>query len=110
MVLTTLDSDGFPHSVPLGYFPFEGKIYMGCRRNTHKVRNLESNPKVSLYVDNGRKEKPHTVVSIQGLARVVESEQELARVRQASGRPGPLSQGVVYIEITPVRTRCWEHS
>ncbi len=109
MVLTTLDAEGFPHSVPLGYFVFEGRIYMGCKRDTHKVRNLLREPRVSLYVDNGRGEKPHTVVTIQGEARLLESGEELDRVRAASGRPGALAEGVVYLEVTPVRFRCWEH-
>lgn len=109
MVLTTLDEDGFPHSVPMGYFPFEGKLYLGCRRATRKVRNLLRDPRVSLYVDNGRAEKPHLVVSIQGTARLVESGAELERVRRASGREGALAEGVVYVEVTPVKMRCWEH-
>lgn len=94
----------------MGYFPHEGKLYLGCRRATRKVRNLLRNPRVSLYVDNGRAVKPHTVVSIQGEARLLESPEELARVRAASGRSEALAEGVVYIEVTPVRIRCWEHA
>lgn len=110
MVLTTLDADGFPHSVPMGYFAHEGKLYLGCRRATRKVRNLQRNPRVSLYVDNGRGPKPHRVVSIQGEARLIDSPEELQAIRAASGRHEPLSEGVVYIEVIPVRFRCWEHS
>ena len=30
-ILTTIDEDGFPHTVPLGYFRRDGDVVMGVR-------------------------------------------------------------------------------
>ena len=45
ITLSTIGADGFPHSVPLGYFRDGATIYLGCRDQTQKVRNIERNPK-----------------------------------------------------------------
>ena len=52
--LTTMGPDGFPHSVPLGYFLADDRVVMGCKDNTQKVRNVERDSKVSLLWENGR--------------------------------------------------------
>jgi nitroimidazol reductase NimA-like FMN-containing flavoprotein (pyridoxamine 5'-phosphate oxidase superfamily) len=49
-ILSTIDKDGFPHSVPLGYFRLGRDIVMGVRDRTHKVANIERNPNVSIVL------------------------------------------------------------
>ena len=44
IVLTTLGPDGFPHTVPLGYFRLGDEILMGVRAHTLKLRNIGHNP------------------------------------------------------------------
>ena len=52
-ILSTIDEDGFPHTVPLGYFRLDRDIVMGVRDGTRKVANVESNPKVSVLFEDG---------------------------------------------------------
>jgi len=53
IVLTSIGPDGFPHSVPLGYFRDGDTVYCGVRDGTRKIRNVEGNPQVSLLVESG---------------------------------------------------------
>ncbi|HTE84642.1 MAG TPA: pyridoxamine 5'-phosphate oxidase family protein, partial [Dehalococcoidia bacterium] len=46
IVLTTIGRDGFPHSIPIGYFRLGDDIYLGCRAGTQKLKNIERNPLV----------------------------------------------------------------
>ena len=48
-VLTTLDADGYPHSVALGYYRIDDVVYVGTPAGTRKVRNAEANPRASLH-------------------------------------------------------------
>lgn len=41
-ILSTIDSDGFPHSVPLGFFRYGRDIVMGVRDGTRKVADRKS--------------------------------------------------------------------
>ena len=38
VVLTTIGKNGFPHSVPIGYFRQNDDIYLGGRSGTQRVR------------------------------------------------------------------------
>ncbi|MXW34588.1 MAG: pyridoxamine 5'-phosphate oxidase family protein, partial [Chloroflexi bacterium] len=49
-VLTTLDADGYPHSVALGYYRIGDLLYVGTPARTQKVRNAEANPHGSRMV------------------------------------------------------------
>ena len=53
IILTTIGRDGYPHSVPIGYFRLGDEVYIGCRTGTQKLKNIERNPKVSLLVQSG---------------------------------------------------------
>ncbi|MEW6282241.1 MAG: pyridoxamine 5'-phosphate oxidase family protein [Candidatus Eremiobacterota bacterium] len=109
MVLTTVDPEGYPHSVPMGYVRLDGRFYLGCRADTRKVRNLRACSRVSLYLDNGRT-RPHRVVTIQGEGRVIDDPSELEGLRKALGREGAVPGRFAYIEVRPLRTLCWEHA
>jgi nitroimidazol reductase NimA-like FMN-containing flavoprotein (pyridoxamine 5'-phosphate oxidase superfamily) len=52
-MLSTIDPDGYPHTVPLGYFRLGDDILMGVRPETRKVRNIQQNPRVSLLIETG---------------------------------------------------------
>ena len=51
--LSSIGSDGYPHSIPIGWFRVDKKIYMGCIDQTQKVKNIERNPKISVCVESG---------------------------------------------------------
>lgn len=115
VVLSTIGPDGFPHSVPVGYFLFDGRIVIGCRDQTQKVRNIERNSKVSVLWENGRGKPALTGVMFQGHARVVRDPAERLTLRlEASRQRGetppdsPPPAGAVYIEIIPSKTISWD--
>lgn len=117
-ILSTIDHDGFPHSVPLGYFRFGRDIIMGVRDGTHKVANVESNPNVSVLLEDGSTMADIRGVMLQGRARIVrEPEEALQLAREgarARGVPEPdwptePRPGAAYIRLTPVRTRSWDY-
>ncbi|WP_167108121.1 pyridoxamine 5'-phosphate oxidase family protein [Mycobacterium sp. DL592] len=117
-ILTTIETDGFPHSVPLGYFRLGRDIIMGVRDGTRKLANIESNPNVSVLLEDGSTMADIRGVMIQGRARVVrEAGEALELAREgarARGVPEPEwptapRPGAAYIRVTPVRTRSWDY-
>jgi len=119
IVLSTIDSDGFPHSVPLGYFRHGDAIISGVRDGTTKVRNIEANPKVSLMVESGSTMADIKGAMIQGEARVHrDPEKVLELMRLGAAKRGvPEAElpteprpGAVYIEVRPVRRISWDYS
>ncbi len=118
-VLSTIDEDGFPHSVPLGYFRLDRDIIMGVRDGTRKVANVERNPNVSVLLEDGSTMADIRGVMLQGRARIVrESSEALQLAREgARARGVPESEwptaprpGAAYIRLTPVRTVSWEYA
>lgn len=117
-ILTTVDDDGLPHSVPLGYFRLGRDVVMGVRDQTHKVANVEGNPKVSVLLEDGSTMADIRGVMLQGHARIVrESDEALELAREgARARGVPEAEwptaprpGAAYIRMTPVRTRSWAY-
>jgi nitroimidazol reductase NimA-like FMN-containing flavoprotein (pyridoxamine 5'-phosphate oxidase superfamily) len=118
-ILSTIDKDGFPHTVPLGYFRLGRDIIMGVRDGTRKVANVESNPNVSILLEDGSSMADIRGVMFQGHARIVRERSEaLALARAGAQRRGvPESEwptearpGTAYIRMTPVRTLSWDYS
>ncbi|NTY61697.1 pyridoxamine 5'-phosphate oxidase family protein [Mycolicibacterium sphagni] len=118
-VLSTIDKDGFPHSVPLGYFRLGRDIIMGVRDGTRKVANVESNPHVSVLLEDGSTMADIRGVLLQGLARIVRESKEAVELSREGARargvpeadwPTEPRPGAAYIRITPVRTLSWAYS
>ncbi len=119
IVLSTLDPDGYPHTVPLGYFRLGDEILMGVRSETRKLRNIQGNPKVSLLLENGRTRKDIKGLMIQGTATLhTKPEETLHYAREAAKRRGvPESElptdpreNSAYIRVVPHRFRSWDYS
>ena len=117
-ILSTIDKDGFPHSVPLGYFRLGRDIVMGVRDGTRKVANVEGNPNVSVLLEDGSTMADIRGVMLQGHARIVrETTEALELAREgAKARGVPESDwptaprpGAAYIRMTPVRTISWDY-
>ncbi|MGJ6121469.1 pyridoxamine 5'-phosphate oxidase family protein [Mycolicibacterium sp. Y3] len=117
--LSTIDKDGFPHSVPLGYFRLGRDIIMGVRDGTRKVTNVESNPNVSIMLEDGSTMADIRGVLLQGRARIVREPREALQLARDGARmrgvpesewPTAPRPGVVYIRMTPVRTVSWDYS
>ena len=118
-VLSTIDKDGFPHSVPLGYFRLGRDIIMGVRDGTRKVANVESNPHVSVLLEDGSTMADIRGVLLQGLARIVRESKEALELSREGARargvpeadwPTEPRPGAAYIRMTPVRTLSWDYS
>jgi len=118
-ILSTIDKDGFPHSVPLGYFRFGRDIVLGVRDGTRKVANVESNPNVSILLEDGSSMADIRGVMVQGHARIVRETSEALQLAREGARargvpepewPTEPRQGAAYIRVTPVRTLSWDYS
>jgi len=118
-ILSTIDDDGFPHSVPLGYFRLGRDIVMGVRDGTHKIANIESNPKVSVLLEDGSTMGDIRGVMLQGHARIVRERGEALELSREGARargvpesewPTEPRPGAAYIRVTPVRTLSWDYA
>ncbi|QUR65747.1 pyridoxamine 5'-phosphate oxidase family protein [Mycobacterium spongiae] len=118
-MLSTIDTDGFPHTVPLGYFRLGRDIIMGVRDATRKVANIESNPNVSVLLEDGTTMADIRGVMFQGHARIVRDPREALQLSREGARargvpeaewPTAPRPGVAYIRMTPLRTVSWDYS
>lgn len=112
--LTTLDPDGFPHTVAIGYFRLGHVLYCGCRAGTRKCRNLQANPKVTLMLESGKGAEQLRGVMFQGQGRVIEDPAQLLEIKQrlaqqrGEAAPTQVASGIAYLEIRPLRIRSWK--
>lgn len=119
IVLSTIGRDGFPHSVPVGYFRLEQAIYIGCRAGTQKLKNIARNPQVSLMLESGDSMQDIKGVLLQGHATVHTDPDTTLRLSRAGARlrgvaeadlPQTPRPGVAYIEVVPQRVISWDYS
>ena len=119
IVLTTVGPDGFPHSVPVGYFRLGDEILMGVRNHTLKLRNIQFNPKVSLMLEAGSTRADIKGVMVQGTATVhTEPDELLHYAREAAKLRGVAEADLpteprpdaAYIRVTPHRLRSWDYA
>ena len=119
IVLTSIGADGYPHSVPLGYFRLDDDIVMGVRTGTRKLENIRNDPKVSLLLETGASRRDIKGVMIQGTATVyLAPEETLHYAREAARRrgvpegelPTEPRRGAAYIKVSPRRYRSWDYS
>ena len=118
-MLSTIDNDGFPHSVPLGYFRLGGDIIMGVRDGTRKVANIQTNPKVSILLEDGSTMADIRGVMFQGHARIVREQSEALQLAREGARargvpesewPTATRPGAAYIRMTPLTTVTWDYA
>ena len=98
--LATVDADGLPHVVPLGwsYNPALDVIDIGGRdfARTAKFRNVRKNPNVALIIDDVLPPWRPRAVMVRGRAEALDD------AVGADGKPlGPI------IRISPVRILSW---
>ncbi len=119
IMLTTIGRDGYPHTVPIGYFRLGDEIYMGCRHPTQKTLNVERNPKVSLLVESGGSMQDIKGVMIQGEADLVLDDAERLELMREAARqrgtaeddlPAEASDGATYIRVRRHRVISWDYA
>jgi nitroimidazol reductase NimA-like FMN-containing flavoprotein (pyridoxamine 5'-phosphate oxidase superfamily) len=118
IILSTMGRTGYPHSVPLGYFRLGDDMYLGCRANTQKTKNIERNPKVSLVLETGSTRQDIKGVMIQGHATVYTDAETVLRLRREAARlrgvpdaelPQEAPEGIAYIKVEPRRVISWDY-
>ncbi len=119
IILSTIGPNGYPHSVPLGYFRLGDDIYIGCRAGTQKTKNIERNPKVSLVLESGTTMQDIKGAMIQGHATVYTDAANVLRLRREAAHlrgvpekdlPQEAPSGVAYIKVEPQRVISWDYS
>jgi nitroimidazol reductase NimA-like FMN-containing flavoprotein (pyridoxamine 5'-phosphate oxidase superfamily) len=118
IILSTIGPNGYPHSVPIGYFRLGDDIYLGCRDGTQKVKNIARNPKVSLTLESGSTRQDIKGVLIQGEATVYTDPEHTLRLSREAARlrgvaeealPQEPRPGVAYIKVMPRRIISWDY-
>ena len=118
IVLTTLGRDGYPHSVPIGYFRLGDEVYMGCRAGTQKLKNIARDRRVSLLLESGRTMADIKGVMMQGDATVLTEPADLLRLSREAARlrgtpedqlPTEPRPDAAYIRVTPRRVISWDY-
>ena len=119
ITLSTIGPDGYPHTVPLGYFRFGDQILMGVRSGTRKVKNIQANPRVTLLLESGKKGEDIKGLMIQGIANVHTDPDETVRYAREAARlrgvpeaelPTEPRQNAAYIRVGPQVFRSWDYS
>src|SRR3954453_11393191 len=125
VVVSSLGTRGWPHSMPLWYVPREGEIWIYTYAKSQKVRNLERDPRATLLIETG-----HEYAELRGL--MIEAEAEIHRdletvyplaealtLRYAEGLQSvegdakaaleAQARKRVAIRFAPRRTASWDH-
>ena len=119
IMLSTVGPDGYPHTVPLGYFRLGDEILMGVSGGTRKLRNIQANAKVSLLLESGVTMKDIKALMIQGTATLHDDQKEtLHYAREAAKQrgvpdselPTEARKDAVYIRVVTERLRSWDYS
>ncbi len=119
LVLTTIGREGYPHSVPIGYFRIGDDICIGGRAGTQRVKNIRRNSKVSLLVESGQTMQDIKGLMIQGEADILtETGEVLPLMREAAKQrgtaddqlPTEVRPGVSYVRVRPRRFISWDYS
>ena len=123
MVLCTVDKDGYPHAVAMGYMVKDGCIYMTSYRKAQKVVNIRRNPKVAVMVESGTAYNQLKGVMIRGRCEIIDAPDEVWKIMreirtfQEGGVPPPAdavvqarAQKRSVLKIIPEKITSWDHS
>lgn len=116
--LATVDKDGFPHVVAMGYRARDGAIYMTSYGKAQKVLNIRRNPKVGVMIESGQSYADFRGVMIRGRCEIIDEPaavertmREMAGVQQAAPK-GAISSAPkrVVLKIVPQKIASWDHT
>jgi PPOX class probable F420-dependent enzyme len=119
--LATLDKDGFPHVVAMGFFAKDGAIYMTSYARAQKVINIRRNPKVGLMVETGQSYGDFRGLMIRGHCEIIDDPASVAATmqmmlakqsRNAEAPREALASAAkrVILKITPEKIASWDHN
>jgi PPOX class probable F420-dependent enzyme len=117
--LATVDKDGFPHVVAMGYMFRDGVIYMTSYGKAQKVLNIRRNPKVGVMVESGQSYRDFRGVMIRGLCELIEDPATVEKTMRelAGGQGGGAPRGAItsapkriVLKIVPQKIATWDHT
>jgi len=119
--LATLDKDGFPHVVAMGFLAKDDAIYMTSYAKAQKVVNIKRNPKVGLMIETGKNYGDFRGLMIRGHCYIIEDAALVAGIIQElqakqSGKTETPREAVasapkrVILKITPEKVASWDHT
>jgi PPOX class probable F420-dependent enzyme len=119
--LATLDKDGFPHVVAMGFLAKDDAIYMTSYAKAQKVVNIKRNPKVGLMIETGKNYGDFRGLMIRGHCDIIEDSALVAGIIQElqakqSGKTETPREAVasapkrVILKITPEKVASWDHT
>jgi len=117
--LATIDKEGFPHVVAMGYLAKDGAIYMTSYGKAQKVLNIRRNPKVGVMIETGQNYADFVGVLLRGTCEIIEDPEAVTRtMRELRGNqskgsaPGGAASSApkrVVLKITPHKVSSWDH-
>ena len=116
--LATIDKDGYPHVVAMGFYVEDGAFLMTSYAKAQKVLNIRRNPQVGLMIETGASYAKLRGVMVRGTCEIIEDVEIVRQVMNhgrsspQSGRRGSLDSAPkrVVLKITPHKTMSWDHS
>ena len=132
--LATIDRDGYPHIVEMGYAVDQGEIVMTSFAKAQKVVNVRRNPRAGMMAEGGKAYNTLKGVMIRGRAEIVTDTAKVLealrlvarRTSQAAGNgtrqrdtdtndsilehARGLAPKRVVIRIHPEKWASWDHS
>jgi PPOX class probable F420-dependent enzyme len=117
--LATLDRDGYPHVVAMGYVFADGAFYMTSYAKAQKVLNIRRDPRVGLMVESGAGYGELRGVMVRGTCEIIDDTEAVRAVMQRSRGGGGLrapAAGVdsaakrVLLKLAPQRIASWDHA
>ena len=115
--LATIDQDGFPHVVAMGFYVEDGAFYMTSYAKAQKVLNIHRNPMVGLMIETGGAYAELQGVMVRGRCEIIEDVDIVRQVmnrrrgNSESGRSGAVDSAPkrVVLKITPHKIMSWDH-
>lgn len=86
VIVSTIDKEGFPHSVPMWFVLLDGAIYFRTMAHQQKAVNLRRTPKICLLAEDGEAWVDLRAVMVRGEAAEVTDPAEIARFEAAFDR------------------------
>jgi PPOX class probable F420-dependent enzyme len=126
MILSTVDSLGFPHVTPVWYVIIDGKIYFRAQAYKKKIRNLLKKPQIAAVVEDGERYTELRGVMFQGVARIVDHDktkrklvfamlaEKYQRLRDTDNMPKMWREKFgkehrLVVEVMPTRIVSWDN-
>ena len=115
--LATIDKDGFPHVVAMGFYVEDGAFWMTSYTKAQKVLNIRRNSKVGLMIETGGPYSELRGVMVRGTCELIEDVETVRRVMgkrrggAQDGREGafPSAPKRVVLKVVPAKITSWDH-